>query len=384
MSDLSDSSDPLATGSDDPTVTPLNVLSEMKLLKDGVYQDDNHDGVMNLGDTILFTFTVQNTGTVTITDITVFDPIVTVTGGPLASLAPGASDSTTFKARYSLTQRDLNLRVVHNIAIAAGAGFGGNSVIADSRDPSPLNTSDPDYDPACPDCTVVPLKQKSGIAIVKHALFNDINGDAIAQAGETITYSFIVSNTGDTPLHNVSIKDPLPGIIMDGGPITLLAGETDELSFTGVYTLKQSDINAGAVINQATVSGTDPSNMVVSDISDNTDKNGNNPTATLLDGCTIKVFNALSVNDDGENDIFYIAGIECYPDNTVTIYNRWGIEVYRSEGYNNKDRSFKGYSAGRVTIAPNNRLPSGTYYYILQYRKDDGSVYEKAGYMNLN
>lgn len=163
-----------------------------------------------------------------------------------------------------------------------------------------------------------------------------------------------------------------------------MAGETDTTTFTGIYAIDQSDINTGTVVNQAIVSGKDPLNIVVSDMSDATDKNGNNPTTILLNGCTIEVFNALSVNGDGENDTFYIAGIECYPDNEVTIYNRWGVQVYHAKGYDNKERVFKGYSDGRVTIASNNKLPAGTYFYVLEYKKNDGSVYKKSGYMNLN
>jgi len=46
---------------------------------------------------------VTNTGNVTLHNVTVTDAKVTVVGGPLASLAPGASDSTTFTGTYTLT-----------------------------------------------------------------------------------------------------------------------------------------------------------------------------------------------------------------------------------------------------------------------------------------
>ncbi|TPG31305.1 gliding motility-associated C-terminal domain-containing protein, partial [Flavobacterium pectinovorum] len=373
-----------AQGNDDPTVIILNQLSEFKLSKEGVYQDTNNDGIVNIGDKILFIFAVQNTGTTTITNVIVTDPMVTVTGGPLASLAPGTTDNTTFTALYSLTQQDLDIGAVYNLAAADAKTISGNAITTDSRDPSPIDSNDSNYDPLCPNCTVVVLKQKSAIAVIKHAVFNDNNADAIAQAGETITYSFTIINTGDVTLTGITIADPLPGIVMQGGPITLLAAEEDTTTFTGVYTIKQSDINAGTVVNQATVSGRDPSNSVVSDMSDNTDKNGNNPTAILLNGCTIEVFNALSVNGDGENDTFYIGGIECYPDNELVIYNRWGVQVYHAKGYDNKERVFRGYSDGRATIASENKLPSGTYFYVLEYMKNDGSVQKKSGYMNLN
>ena len=45
-------------------------------------------------------FTVTNTGNVTLTNVTVTDPGVTMLGGPIASLAPGAVDNATFTASY--------------------------------------------------------------------------------------------------------------------------------------------------------------------------------------------------------------------------------------------------------------------------------------------
>jgi gliding motility-associated-like protein/uncharacterized repeat protein (TIGR01451 family) len=381
---MSDSDDPLLGGPDDPTLTILNPQPVLKLWKEGTYQDANHDGEINIGDNIQYTFTVQNTGTVTIKDIMITDLIAAVTGGPLSSLAPGAIDNTTFTALYSLTQLDFNTGAVYNSAMANGQTAQGIAVGANSKDPSPIGVDDPNYDPTCPDCTVVSIRLKSGIAIVKHAVFNDNNADGIAQSGETITYSFTIINTGDTTLRDITVTDPLPGLIMSGEPILLLPGEQDTSTFRGIYTIGQLDINIGTVVNQATVSGRDALNVVVSDLSDAVDENGNDATVIVLNGCTIKVFNALSVNGDGQNDTFYIGGIECYPDNTVTIYNRWGVQVYHTKGYNNKDRVFKGYSDGRATIASDNKLPAGTYFYVLEYTKNDDSLYKKSGYMNLN
>ncbi len=53
----------------------------------------------DVGDKITYAFTVTNTGNVTLTNVTVTDPKVTVVGGPIASLAPGASNNTTFTRR---------------------------------------------------------------------------------------------------------------------------------------------------------------------------------------------------------------------------------------------------------------------------------------------
>ena len=99
----------------------------------------------------------------------------------------------------------------------------------------------------------------------------------------------------------------------------------------------------------------------------------------------LEIFNAVTPGDgDGKNDFFLIAGIENFPNNTVEIYNRWGVLVYEADGYNNADKSFVGESNGRVTIAQSTQLPEGTYFYIIKYA-DNGNQYEpKAGYLYIN
>jgi gliding motility-associated-like protein/uncharacterized repeat protein (TIGR01451 family) len=222
------------------------------------------------------------------------------------------------------------------------------------------------------------------IAVVKTAVFNDENKSGYANAGETITYKFKITNTGNTPLLNVIIDDQLPGLVMSGGPITLGVNEVDENSFIGTYVIKQSDINFGKISNQATVFGTSANGITVEDISDNLSEVDDNPTVSPIEGCVIKVFNAISPNGDSQNERFYIQGLECYPNNTVEIYNRWGVLVFERDGYNNEERAFKGFSEGRTTVQKSEGLPVGTYYYVLKYKDSESNAHEKAGYLYIN
>ena len=68
-----------------------------------------------------------------------------------------------------------------------------------------------------------------------------------------------------------------------------------------------------------------------------------------------------SPNGDGINELLVIRGLENYPNNQLTIFNRWGEIVFEGKPYTN---NFDGTSTRGVTIG-GNKLPSGTYYYIL-------------------
>jgi hypothetical protein len=50
-----------------------------------------------------------------LTNVAITDNNAVVSGGPIASLAPGAVDSTTFTAIHTLTQEDINTGFVYNL-----------------------------------------------------------------------------------------------------------------------------------------------------------------------------------------------------------------------------------------------------------------------------
>ena len=101
--------------------------------------------------------------------------------------------------------------------------------------------------------------------------------------------------------------------------------------------------------------------------------------------CDILVHNAFSPNNDGRNEVFLIERIENYPDNTVEIYNRWGVLVFEVSGYDNASKVFVGLSEGRVTVNKADALPNGTYYYVVKYKKPiSGVMNQKAGFLYLS
>jgi gliding motility-associated-like protein len=90
------------------------------------------------------------------------------------------------------------------------------------------------------------------------------------------------------------------------------------------------------------------------------DHNWNAANAVIISIVTLPTFDNItslfSPNNDGMNDYWYIPHLEDYGNIQVTVYNRYGQAVYRSESYSNDwDGTWNGYP-----------LPSATYYYIIK------------------
>ncbi|WP_207429085.1 Calx-beta domain-containing protein [Pedobacter sp. SYSU D00535] len=86
-----------------------------------------------------------------------------------------------------------------------------------------------------------------------------------------------------------------------------------------------------------------------------------------------------SPNGDGRgNEGFVIHNIDKYPDNEVTIFNRWGNEVFRIKGYNNKDKVFTGVANSGLLANKESTLPDGVYYYIIRTKVDNVAKMNKG------
>lgn len=228
---------PQVLAADSESVT-LPAPSTITLDKVGTLNDGG-DGIANVGDTVSYAFTVQNTGGVTLNAVTLTDPGLTVVGGTMGSLAPG--DTANATATLTLTQPLIDAGVYNNTATVSGTPANGSAM-------APVN-----------DSATVPLPAPA-ITLVKSGTVN-AGGNGRPDVGETITYTFTVSNTGNVPLTNVTVNDPL--VIVSGGPIALAAGQSNATNFTATYVLTQADIDAGAFANTATASGNPPTGAPV-------------------------------------------------------------------------------------------------------------------------
>jgi len=91
----------------------------------------------------------------------------------------------------------------------------------------------------------------------------------------------------------------------------------------------------------------------------------------------IVVYNAVSSNGDGKNDFFFLQYIDILPStatNQVTIFNRWGDEVFSISDYNNATRSFSGLSNS------GSKLPAGIYFYKIFLPKSNKTL---NGFLDL-
>ncbi|WP_344081139.1 DUF7507 domain-containing protein [Luedemannella helvata] len=194
------------------------------------------------GDEVQYSYVVTNTGNVTLNPVSVADTVFSGTGTPptvtcpVTSLAPTVS--TTCTASYTITQADVDAGQVTNTAIGSGAPPTG-----------PATTS-------LPDNATVSIDRNAALILTKTALQSaDENASGRVDAGDTITFSFLVTNTGNVTLSNITIDDLTVGAVTC--PTTPIAPDMS-LTCTGTYTLTQDDINNGKVENTATATATAP------------------------------------------------------------------------------------------------------------------------------
>jgi gliding motility-associated-like protein len=88
----------------------------------------------------------------------------------------------------------------------------------------------------------------------------------------------------------------------------------------------------------------------------------------IPDDCGI-VFNQLSPNGDGNNDILKINCIELFENNSLEIFDRYGNSIFSTTRYNNDSNYWDG-------TGKNGELPKGTYFYILEF--GDGEEVRKG------
>ncbi len=78
--------------------------------------------------------------------------------------------------------------------------------------------------------------------------------------------------------------------------------------------------------------------------------------------------NVITPDGNDENDLWIVKNIENYPDNTVSVFDRWGREVFKTEGYAND---------WGATNTNGHLLMDGTYYYVIEF-PENGKIMKGA------
>jgi len=108
--------------------------------------------------------------------------------------------------------------------------------------------------------------------------------------------------------------------------------------------------------------------------------------------CEVIIYNALSLNDNGQNDYMVIENAEYFPDNNLEVYNRDGHLVYSQTQYGLDDNLFRGianvgniYGNGSVYSLSSHNLPTGSYLYIFKYFNPyEQQQYTLKGFLTIN
>ncbi|QPH40491.1 DUF7507 domain-containing protein [Pedobacter endophyticus] len=336
------SDDPNTPAVNDATIIAIKAQPAIAMVKTGVLSTD--------GNSIEYSFTVKNTGNVTLAAVTITDAKIGFNRTLAAPLTPGKSAVETVV--YTLTQEDKNTGRVTNSAAVAGQ-------TPDKQTVSDISGTAENND--TPTVTVIP--EKGIITLVKTATF----------AGNQITYKFTIKNAGNVTLNTVELTDTKLGmankaVTVAGG---LLPGATVVVS--EVYTLTQADKDLGSVSNTATVTAKNPSGATIQDVSGTDDGNStptvitvpkspvaNNDTAETNANAPVVI--AVLDNDDSGNSTWDKLTIEIMEqpkhgqvkvnaDGTVTYTPNPGYTGADSFGYRVKDAF--GYYTNMATAAIN-------------------------------
>ena len=187
------------------------------------------------GMTVGYTFVVTNTGDTTLSNVGIDDNLAIGELCDANTLAPGASTNCT--AHYLIPIPTI-LDVINTVTASGTDSLGRTVTATDQHDLDVIHPS---------------------IHVVK-------SGPATAHEGDTVTYTFTVTNTGDIPLSSVTVTDNVAGNAVYQSGDTNADGmlDLDETwVFTKDYTIPTPQV--ANVVNTATVCGYDPIQAVAND-----------------------------------------------------------------------------------------------------------------------
>lgn len=182
------------------------------------------------GQAIHYTFTVTNTGSVTLVGVHVSDDRFVVVACPQSTLAPGERQTCT--ATYRTTQQDVDRGSIHDTARAQGGTPGSTMPVL--SDPSAVTER---------------AVRKPAITVRK-----SVRPKYFSHSGQVLHYAFRVTNTGNVTLNRVRINDYKGGLSRIRCPRTTLAPNA-AMTCTATYRITKADMRKRAVRNRAVAQG---------------------------------------------------------------------------------------------------------------------------------
>ena len=215
---------PMIISAATPTYTNVNFgnqqqIASLSLTKTAVVEDGTAD---QAGDVIKYTVIVSNTGNVTLSGITLTDAFE---GGAAASLTPSFSlavgESKQIIYQHTVTQEELDTR-------GSGDGKLSNTATATAGDLTASDTKE------------VSLVYGPEMSLTKTAVVEDGTAD---QAGDVITYTVTVNNTGNVTLSGITLTDAFEGGAAASltPSFSLGVGESKQIIYQHILTQEELD-----------------------------------------------------------------------------------------------------------------------------------------------
>lgn len=231
----------VATAQSTATVA-LPTVGAIAIAKTGVLVDANGNGHADVGERAEYTITVSNPGSTVLTDITVTDDALGPIVCPTGPLQPGAT-ITCDVTSITITQDHIDAGSITGTATATGIDTGGRTTTAASSHTLELDAV------------------SAALTLKLTATLNDTNGTGMGEPGETVGYSYRVTNTGGTTLTALALSDTRGTVITC--PTTQLAVGATVVCTAPASAISVQDGAAGTVVNTATARATSVADAVV-------------------------------------------------------------------------------------------------------------------------
>ena len=196
-----------------------------------------------------------------------------------------AGETATYIAYYIISDQAATTGAIINTVSATASSPGNSNDVSDISDDGIDNDGN-----TVSDTTVVEITPLPSMEITKTATVSDVNSNSVNDQGDIITYTIIVSNTGNVTLGQTGgasgtfvMTDTflsLSGVdtpTLNSGPTFVGANKGsaygllkpgEMATFNATYIVTQDIVNAGGVSNQVEVRAITPNGSFVSDVSD--------------------------------------------------------------------------------------------------------------------